>query len=345
MENILSLAKKMADDMPDSEKEKLQNMDFNSVFGSIYQNIIKQMDGVEGFPGGIESMKKELDKGLSSIRFDEKESDDSDDDPDDIISQKSRDLHYNLNVKLDDLYNGKQKKISFFRKRYKEIKDPKTKKIKYEQFDEKKKIIINIVPGMSDGDNIIFEGESDQLPGEKPGDVVITICEDDHDIFDRENDNLFLVKDVSLSELYSTDFSLTHMDGRVLRIKSKDGDYLHTNDGIRKIKGEGMPIQNESTKGDLFIRFNLILPDKLDEDKVNVLKTIAPPFNKVSDEKVDQEYDLDIVTEEDMEKLENSDEDSDENSDEDEDSDENSDENSDEDSDEDSDSKLEIINE
>ena len=367
MEDLLSLAKKMADDMPENEKQKLQTMDFNSMFGSVYQNVMKQiaenpdtagmadmfkgMAGMPGMPGGIDGGLPKIDENevpvkKSAIRFSEENSDNSEnesDDEEDVISQKSRDLHYNLNVKLEDLYNGKQKKISFHRKRFKETPDDKTGKRKYETFEEKKKLIINIRAGMSDGDNITFKGESDQLPGETAGDVIITICEDEHDVFDRENDNIFLVKDISLSELYSTHFSLTHMDGRVLDVSSKPEDYLHTNDGIRKIKGEGMPIDTfGSEKGDLFIRFNLVLPDKLELSQVELLSTIAPPLNKTIEDDKAISYVLDIVTEEDMEKLENENYDSeDENSEDENSEDENSEdeddieENSDEDKEDD----------
>lgn len=279
---LTTMAKKLADDIPDSEKKNLQNMDFNQMFSTVFQNLMKS-----GAKIPVSSDP------LVNDRFAEDDDDVDDDSP---IVQKSKDLHYNLNVKLEDLYRGKQKKISFSRKRTND---------KNETFSEKKKIIINITPGMKDGDVIEFKGEADQLPGQAAGDVIITICEDDHEVFDREGDNLFLVKDVSLSELYSLDFTLTHMDGRVLHVVSKENDVLHTNDGIRKIVGEGMPI-GDGGKGDLFIRFNLILPDKLESKDIETLKLITPPINIYQDTDGQVESHLEIVTEEDMEKLEES---------------------------------------
>lgn len=340
MENIVSLAQKMAADMPDSDKKKLQNIDFSSVFNGVLDSVKNMSEKDPNNPavpdiGSIleklmENMPKSKDgdklefgefmgnmlndiKNTNPNRFVDEDDVESNEDGGEVITQKSPNLHYNLNVKLEDLYNGKQKKISFNRKRY--TVNEKSKKI--ETFTEKKKIIINIIPGTKDGDVITFPKEADQLPGQDPGDVIITICEDDHETFDREGDNLFIVKDLSLSELYSLDFTITHMDNRILHIVSKEEDVLHTNDGIRKIVGEGMPITGEDndlckSKGDLFIRFNLILPEKLTKEQISTLKEITPPINcKVENDDIEYvETLLDIVTEEDIENLDESDFDS-----------------------------------
>jgi DnaJ-class molecular chaperone len=345
MEDILSFAKKMSDDMPEADKKKLQSMDINKMLAGVMGGIQDGKDPMEalsGFgdimksmqdPSGggdmssiFENIMKSMQGGMPSMdpivndnsrlgdkadnRFEDilEENSEEDSDGDDIV-QKSRDLNYNLNVKLEDLYNGKQKKISFNRKRYKKENDSVS------TFTEKKKIVINIVPGMRDGDIITFAGEADHLPDQTAGDVIITICEDEHDVFDREGDNLFLVKDLSLSELYSLDFTVTHMDGRVLHIVSKEDDVLHTNDGIRKVIGEGMPIKSDCppedvVNGDLFIRFNLILPDRLSSEQIEILKDITPPINEKTDADGMIESRLDIVSKEDIEKLDESDYDS-----------------------------------
>ena len=286
MEEIFSLAAEMAGGMTDEEKASMKNIDINGMLG-LFMKGVKDVKLPESNSFcGIEPPVSEF-----------------------IQDDKSKDLHYDLNVGLSDLYNGKQKKISFHRK---------VTKIENGQesvLTEKQRISINILPGMKDGDVIRFPGKSDQLPGKVAGDVIITICEDDHDVFDREGDNLFLVKDVSLSELYSIDFTLTHMDGRMINVSSRSGDVLHTNDGIRKIVGEGMPINNSDTdisRGDLFVRFNLILPVTLDVNQISELSKITPPINSKDTTDGIVNVVLEAVTDEDMEKLEeNSDDESD----------------------------------
>ncbi len=335
MTDLFSLAKQMAENIPEEEKKRMQGMRMDEMVGTISENVMKMMQsgnlGLQ-LPSDQKS-EEETKKKPSNIDFCDiptesenvpnrfMEDIEFSEDDDDVISQKTNDVHYNLNVKLEDLYNGKQKKISFKRKRYKKSKDDKGKEI-YETFVEKKKIIINIVPGMRDGQTICFHGEADQLPGHQAGDVIITICEDEHDTFDRDGDNLFLIKDISLSELYSMSYTFTHMDKRKLTLCSKENDSLHTKDGIRKIVGEGMPIYGENGNsgkyGDLFIRFNLIIPDSITESNIEELKKIAPPLNSSEDDVPSKE--LEEVTEEDIEKMENDDYDSDSSSSDDEDS-------------------------
>lgn len=317
MTDLFSLAKQMADSIPESEKKKMQGMKMEDMIGVVSKNVMNMMNDKDLMNNINKTFSPPQEGCTEKERFVEDiEFSDSDDD---VISPKTNDLLYTLNVKLEDLYNGKQKKISFKRKRFKKVNDDNGKD-KYETFFEKKKIIVTIPPGTRDGHVIKFEKEADQLPGHDPGDVIITISEDEHETFDREGDNLFLIKNISLSEIYSLEYSFTHLNKNVVTIKSTPGDCLHLKDGIRKIVGLGMPIFGTDKKGDLFIRFNLILPEKIED--LDALKAIIPPLNNV-DENASDVYTLEEVTDEDMEKLEEeseSDEDEESESDEDEES-------------------------
>ena len=185
-------------------------------------------------------------------------SEDGEEEEDLSFPPRTKDLHFNLNVRLEDLYTGKRKKISVKRKR---LKDDKI-------VSEKKKIAIPIISGMRDQQVIRFHKEADEKIGHEAGDIVITICEQPHNIFERDGNNLYFSKNISLSESYQFDFILQHLDGTTLRVVSQD--ILHTNDGLRKIPGKGMPIFNRSTQsteegqyGDLFIKFNVVYPETL----------------------------------------------------------------------------------
>ena len=46
---------------------------------------------------------------------------------------------------------------------------------------------------MKDEQQIRFEGEADQIPGYIPGDIIITLIENEHPEFQRENDNLIII--------------------------------------------------------------------------------------------------------------------------------------------------------
>jgi len=48
MEDILSLAKKMADEIPASDKEQLQHMDFNQLFSTVMGSVQNGKGGTDG---------------------------------------------------------------------------------------------------------------------------------------------------------------------------------------------------------------------------------------------------------------------------------------------------------
>lgn len=187
--------------------------------------------------------------------------------------KKTADLRYPLTVSLEDLYMGKTKKLNVRCKRV-----SKTGQVK----EEKIKISLLIKPGMHDGEEIRFIGMSDQLPGMKSGDIIITLHQDEHPFYERDGDDLVVVKNISLAEDYTPDFYLKYLDGSIIHVKSKGNDAMHNENGTRKVEGKGMPIIDDegevSGYGDLFIHFNIVLPDNLDEKSIEQLRTIFPPL-------------------------------------------------------------------
>ncbi len=231
----------------------------------------------------------------------------NDDSDADEFRPRTKDLHFTLNVDLEDFYRGKTKKLAIHRKRIQKDASGKIKVV-----EEKKKIAINIEPGMRDDQVIRFNKEADELPGYETGDIVITLCENPHGYFEREGDNLFIVKKVSLYEALAVtcgreiDLTIKHLDGSYLSLKTNKKT-LHSNEGIRKIKGEGMPYYKKEGFGDLFVRFNLIIPDTIDKSKIDMLRDIFSVYNEkitLSEHSKVRMCALEDVTEEDMEALE-----------------------------------------
>lgn len=204
-----------------------------------------------------------------------------DDDIDDIRPYVS-DTKIKLDVSLDEMYNGKTKKVAITRDRI----SPDGKIIK-----EKRKFEVNILPGMEHRQEIRFNKQGNEKFGHESGDIVITLAQSLHPDFERSGSSLYLEKDISLYESYAVSKGLInvvvrHLDGHDLILKS-DGYPLHTKNGMRKIKKYGMPYRknNKLEYGDLFIRFNLILPDTFEgEDVMKYLEKLFPilPQNKES---------------------------------------------------------------
>ena len=228
------------------------------------------------------------------------------DDEADVFSPRTKDIEITLNVNLEDFYNGTKKKLAVRRKRLK--KDNNGKIV---QVEEKKKIIIPILPGMRDEQTITFNKEADEEQGHETGDIIIKLLENAHSTFEREADNLFIMKDISLYEAFAIscgqqiDLSVKHLDGKYLMLKSNDKP-LHDKDGIRKVCGEGMPFYQKDGKGDLYVRFNLVLPEKFKTEDMETLKKLFPCCNEhLTDIELNKKRDVELeeVSESDLEEL------------------------------------------
>jgi DnaJ-class molecular chaperone len=275
------MANQLAMSMSSEDKDAIEGMDMEKMISHVTQNVFKMMNnpGSNEVPNFMDSFK--INKPVDTL-------------------PKTRDICFDLNIDLEDFYNGKKKKLNVKRKRIVEI-DGKQKVV-----EEKKKIIIPIERGMKDEQQIRFEGEADQIPGYTPGDIVITLIENEHAFFQREQDNLIIIKNISLYELYDLTFDIKHLDNRILRIHKNENDSLHLNDSLRKIQGEGMPIfkSKNSECGDLFVRFNLIIPKSITSEMMPVFKELFKTENRDQlSETFDKKYFLENVSETDLEEL------------------------------------------
>jgi DnaJ homolog subfamily A member 2 len=139
---------------------------------------------------------------------------------------------------------------------------------------EKKVLEVQIDKGSPNGEKQVFHGEADEYPGIEPGDVVIQINEEPHELFKRRGADLLIEKEISLLEaLTGVDFTITHLDGKKLRIKNKAGEVIKPDD-IKTVEEKGMPLQKQPYKfGNLFVVFKVQFPDTLE----------APQMSKISE--------------------------------------------------------------
>jgi DnaJ family protein A protein 2 len=92
---------------------------------------------------------------------------------------------------------------------------------------ERKVLEVHIDKGMKSGQQIRFNGESDQAPGVIPGDVVIAIEEKQHERFQRKGDDLFCEAEVDLlTALGGGEFAIEHLDDRTLHVIIVPGEVI-----------------------------------------------------------------------------------------------------------------------
>jgi DnaJ-class molecular chaperone len=255
--DIFKLANEIASNMSNDEKNSMEEMDMDKMISHVTKNVFKMMNG-------LNKNQDDLIESPESIKYLNENT----------AYSKTKDICFDLNLDLEDFYTGKKKKLNVRRKRITEVDG------KQIVVEEKKKLTIIIEKGMKDGTKIKFQGEADHIPGFTPGDVIINLIENEHKYFQRDGDNLVIVKNINLYEVYSLSFQIKHLDSSIIKIVKDSKDSLYINECIRKVVGKGMPVYKKNSYGDLFVRFNITIPKTLSNSELELVKTI---FNKTSE--------------------------------------------------------------
>lgn len=320
MNDIIRMAQQVASQIAVNQPtDGSKNVDMSQMISQVTESVSKMVtpEFIEQMASGNGSSlnDKEVVNSKIKLNTDQKESkskknknkieelQESDEDCG-LIAPRTKDLHFTLNVTLEELYIGKVKKLAVRRKRI--VSDGKKKSI----VEEKKKISVTIEPGMFDEQVITFNKQADEKDGYETGDIVITLCCSEHDEFERENNNLIIEKEISLYESYSCGMTIVHLDGKEVNIKSSPINIFGEEiDCYRKLKGYGMPIYGtEDEVGDLIIKFKPILPGNFTNEQFKTLKELFPPVNKMKNLQNESEHELEIVTESDFEYSDSEDE-------------------------------------
>jgi len=157
---------------------------------------------------------------------------------------------------------------------------------------EKKMLEVDVDKGAPDGKRYVFAGESDEVPGIEAGDIIVEIMIEKHKKFIRKGADLVYNASITLLEaLTGFEMLVEHLDGRKIHIKNKEGDIIKP--GLLKTVREcGMPFFDSPFRfGNLYINFNIIFPDKLDNSQKESLFVLFKneKLNQIT-EKVEEVY-------------------------------------------------------
>lgn len=236
--------------------------------------------------------------------------------------RKGPSVNHPLKVSLEDLYNGKTVKLAVNRKviqgtpsecsrckgqgaimevrqigpgmitqmqRTCDVCKGQGQQCSYKS--ERKVLEVHVEKGMMHNDKITFRNMADEVPKMEPGDINFVVQEKDHDVFKRKGADLLAVKEVSLNQaLCGFSWKLTHLDGRVLVIKSRPGEIIkpemNTKDALPFVKvlpDEGMPSKgNPFIRGNLYVMFRVRFPEdnELPAKVIEQLKKLLPDPDK-----------------------------------------------------------------
>ena len=97
----------------------------------------------------------------------------------------------------------------------------------YRQEKRQETLEVHIPKGAPDGHKVHFSEKADEIPDGEAGDVVFVLQEQPHPEFKRKGDDLFIEREISLSEaLCGFAMDLTTLDGRKLLIKTEPGEVI-----------------------------------------------------------------------------------------------------------------------
>ena len=181
--------------------------------------------------------------------------------------EKLSPININLECTLEELYTGCVKTIKY--KKQKLNYDLRTTNIEEVTQD------VEIFKGYDNSTVITFKEKGNDSPGVTSSDLNVYIKELPNDKFRRINKNdLLYIHDISLVKaLNSEPVCLYTLDGRRLAISI---DEIIAPNTVKIVKGEGMPIYDKDLsksrgdkikKGDLYIKFNIIFPEFIEEKK------------------------------------------------------------------------------
>jgi curved DNA-binding protein len=157
---------------------------------------------------------------------------------------KGQDLETELQVTLEDVARGGERRVSF------------------QHGGRAEDISVKVPKGIEHGKRLRLAGKGGPSPtGGPPGDLYLRINVAPHLVFQREGKDLILEKKVSISDAaLGTQLQVNTIDGKKLNVKVPPG--THGQSRIR-LKGHGLPGIRGREKGDLYVKVRIRVPRKL----------------------------------------------------------------------------------
>ena len=134
-------------------------------------------------------------------------------------------------------------------------------------------ITINIPAGVSDGMQLSMRGQGNAAPhGGVPGDLIIQVEEIPHELFERQENNLFYNAFITFADAaLGAAVEIPTLNGKV-RVKIEQG----TPSGkVIRLKGKGLPDLNGYSRGDLLVSINVWVPKSLTKEEKSMVEELG----------------------------------------------------------------------
>ena len=139
--------------------------------------------------------------------------------------------------------------------------------------------MVKIPKGVDDGSRIRLTGEGEAGPnGGQQGDLYIFVNVNEHNIFTREDENLFCEIPISMIDAaVGGSIDVPTIDGGKARLKIPQG--TQSGDQFR-LKSKGMPHVRAGRLGDLYIQAKVETPTNLNKKQIELMMA----FQEISGE-------------------------------------------------------------
>ena len=141
---------------------------------------------------------------------------------------------------------------------------------------KKETVRVTIPAGVEEGMQLTVKGEGHSAPHNgQNGDLLIVIKEQPHASLERNGNNLFCTKIISVMDaMLGCEVGIPCIDGSTYRLKVDAGTQSGT---VVKVRGKGLPTVNGgylSSKGDMYVKILVWIPRKLSRDERNKFEEI-----------------------------------------------------------------------
>ena len=141
------------------------------------------------------------------------------------------------------------------------------------------KIKLKIKPGAYSGLKLRAKGKGEKAQGGKAGNLYITINVSPHPDYERKGNDLYMNMPVDLfTALLGGKMEIQTLSGRI-NMKIPEG----TQNGKQfRLKGKGMPVYGTSSYGDLYVKIQVKLPDKLTPEQKELVMKLRDSVQKTN---------------------------------------------------------------
>lgn len=193
-------------------------------------------------------------------------------------------IHFFSGTNLNDIFDQISKPPSIKKQIYitfeesyfgvsKDIEIDKWTIIHNQKIAESVKMSFYIPPGIQNHETITIEKQGNKINDRIIGDIIITIVIQEHDIFQRENNDLLYFKTISLKDaLCGFSFNFIHLNKKQYLLNNEK-NHMIISPGHRKTIN-GLGFQRNGQNGNLIIDFSVNFPEKISEETIEQLKNI-----------------------------------------------------------------------